>query len=251
MARSAELHNQLELGECVVSEDMCLCGSEAGPFFAPDRPVVLEALTNDRLFLRFGKPLGRLQSYYMVHVLSAQIMVEPRPWPIVPALASCALMFVAWDIVLFKAVFSLLAVGFFIGFFRMRHVLELSVAGGRQFRFTGDLPVLEDVASKLARQIKKREALADTVYKAPPPIIFPPRAVVQPQVLKEVVTALPPVARAARPAPPPAVRPVPAPPAPRPAPQASPPGRDWKFCHMCGCRLRRSSRFCPECGERQ
>jgi hypothetical protein len=250
MPGTAELHNQMEVGEYVILEDLGLRGAEVKPLFARERPVVLEALTDLRLFLRFGNPPGRLDSYYIVHVISAQMQVEMRPWPLFPSLAACALLFLPGVNVMHQLLLSFLALGSFLGFARMRRVLEVSVVGGRQFRFGGKLPVLEGVAFKLVRQIKAREAHADTVYRAPPPIIFPPRAVPGAAVVKAVSAYLPPPATSALAAgrpPPRIVPPVP----PIPAAKAAPPGRDRKFCHMCGQPLKRHSRFCPECGESQ
>jgi hypothetical protein len=249
---SAELANQLEVGEFVTFEGLRLEGNELKPLFTPNRPVRLEALSDLRLFLRFGKPPGRLDSYYMVHVISAEIEVEMKLWPLVPTLIAIALMRLVRFNIWSDGILMLVSVVCILGFFRMKRVLEISVAGGRRFRFRGDPAALTGVADRLQRQLKKRDAHSDSVYKAPPPITFPPVAVPHPLVVKATAASLP------------ALRPEYADydPSPKPAPVAmkylsdplpepSASDRDFRFCHMCGNRVNRHSRYCPECGERQ
>jgi hypothetical protein len=237
------LANQLEVGEYIILEGLGLVGSERQALFIPDRPVRLEAISDLRLFLKFGRSWAKLEYYYMPHVISAEIQMEMKTWFLVPALAALALLLLFEFSVLSESILMTVSVVCFLGFFRMRRVLEISVVGGRQFRFAGELPVLEGVADKILRQLKKRDERSDNVYMAPPPIIFPPRSAPHPQVVKAVVASLPAAARPGPGAGPPVqiIRPL----APAPA------VRDTKFCHMCGLKLKRASRYCPECGERQ
>ena len=237
------LANQLESGEYIILEGLGLEGSEQQPLFTHNRPVQLEAISDQRLFLKFGRPRERLDYYYMVHVISADLELEMKAWPLVPALAALALFLIFEFNVWSESVLMTFSLACFLGFFRMRRVLEVSVVGGRRFRFTGGLPILEGVAHTIVRQIKKRDERSDNVYMAPPPIVFPPRSAPHPQVVKAVAAYLPAPARPGPGAVPPVpiIRPLIVPPA----------VRDHKFCHMCGLKLKRASRFCPECGETQ
>jgi hypothetical protein len=249
---SAELANQLEVGEFVVLEGLRLEGNELKPLFTPNRPVRLEALTDLRLFLRFGRPPGKLESYYTVHVISAEIEVDMKVWPLVPAILAIVLMLLVHINTWSDAVLMMVSVACFLGFARMKRVLEISVAGGRRFRFFGNREALEGVADRMQRELKKRDAHSDAVYKAPPPIIFPPVAVPHPLVVKATAASLP----ALRPEygdydPSPKPAPVAVKYLSDPLPEPSASDLEFRFCHMCGNRVNRHSRYCPECGERQ
>ena len=233
MPGTSGLENQLEVGEFIILDGLGIEGNEQRPLFTPNRPVRLEGMTDLRLFLRFGRPWGPLEHYYIVHVISATIEMEMKAWPLVPAAVAFALVLIEWNNLWPSTILLAISMVCVLGFFRMRRVLAITVVGGREFRFAGDLPGLERVADKMRLQISRRDAHSETVYKAPPPIVFPPRAVPPPQVVKETARNLPSMRKA-----------------PPPAPPARP-GRDFKYCHMCGQRLQRVSRFCPECGERQ